>query len=127
VTTTSAPKTAIVIDDMKSMRGLAKVMLKSAGVEVVGEAENGEEGFKLYKSVNPDLVLLDIEMPVMDGMRTLSKILGHDPNAKVVMLTTVSNWNVTEACIHAGAMDYIHKDKDPAIIKQRVEEVLASL
>lgn len=121
------PKTALVVDDMASMRGLAKVMLGSCGVTVVAEAENGELGLKLYKEQTPDVVLLDIEMPVLDGVKTLSKILAFDPKAKVVMLTTVSNWNVTEACILSGAKDYIHKDKDPAVIKARIEEVLASL
>jgi len=119
--------TAIIIDDMASMRSMARVMLGAVGCEIVGEAENGEIGLKLYLEKKPDLVLLDIEMPVKDGISTLKSLLIKNPKVNVVMMTTVSNMAVVESCIFAGAKDYIHKDKDPVTIKARLEEVVNSI
>ncbi|MGB0671261.1 MAG: response regulator [Rhodospirillales bacterium] len=120
-------KTAIVIDDMKAMRNLNKVLLKTIGVEVLGEAENGAEAVELYKSTSPDVVLLDVEMPVMDGFQALNAIRKHDKAANIVMVTTLSNWSVTEACMMAGAIGYIQKDEAPDVIKERLVEVISSL
>jgi len=124
---TEIKPTAIIIDDMESMRKMAKVMLGAVGCEIIGEAENGQIGVKLYQEKKPDLVLLDIEMPVKDGISTLKSLLIKDPAANVVMMTTVSNMAVVESCIYAGAKDYIHKDKDPATIKARLEEVVGDI
>lgn len=121
---TKTKPTAIIIDDMVSMRNMAKVMLSAVGCEIIGEAENGQIGLSLYLEKKPDLVLLDIEMPVKDGISTLKSIMIKNPDANVVMMTTVSNMAVVESCIYAGAKDYIHKDKAPATIKARLEEVV---
>jgi two-component system, chemotaxis family, chemotaxis protein CheY len=119
--------TAIVIDDMSSIRNLNKMLLGSVGCNVVGEAENGELGLQLYLDLRPDLVLLDIEMPVKDGISTLKAILAEDAKANVVMVSTLSNMDVVEDCLFAGAKDYIRKDIAPPTIKARMEEVLSSI
>ncbi|MBT3557835.1 MAG: response regulator [Rhodospirillales bacterium] len=122
------PKTtAIIIDDMTSIRAMAKAILGAIGVEVVGEAENGALGLTLFQETRPDLVLLDIDMPVKDGVSTLKSILARDATANVVMMTTVSNQAVVESCILGGAKDYITKDKDPMTVKARLEQVIAEL
>ena len=119
--------TAIIIDDMASIRAMSKAILGAIGVEVLGEAKDGALGLALYQKVKPDLVLLDIDMPVKDGVSTLKSILARDPDANVVMMTTVSNQAVVESCILGGAKDYISKDKDPMTVKARLEQVIAEL
>jgi len=115
---------AIIIDDMDSMRNMAKVMLAATGCHCIGESENGQLGIKLYQDLHPDLVLLDIEMPVRDGISTLKAILKINPDTIVVMMTTVSNVAVAETCMYSGAKDYIQKDTDPGEIKRRLEEIV---
>ena len=117
----------LIVDDMQSMRTVAKTLVTSLGGDVIGEAENGEEGLALFRSEKPDLVLLDIEMPVKDGISTLKAILAEDSSANVVMLTSVDNMAVVEDCIFSGARDYIRKDVDPDTMKARLQKELAKL
>ena len=126
MTTPNKPR-AIVIDDMRSMRGMSSMLLGTIGCEVVGEAENGELGLQLYLDVRPDLVLLDIEMPVKDGVSTLKAILAEDAKANVVMMTTLSNRDIVDDCLMNGAKDYINKDNGPAEIRSRMEEVVTGI
>ena len=117
-------KNVLIVDDMQAMRAMAKSVVTSLGANVVGEAENGEQGLELYRSEKPDLVLLDIEMPVKDGISTLKAILAEDANANIVMLTSVDNMAVVEDCIFSGARDYIRKDVSPEVIRERLEKEL---
>jgi len=111
----------LIVDDMQAMRAVAKSLALSLGAETVFEAENGEIGLELYRKEKPDLVLLDIEMPVKDGISTLKSILAEDNNANIVMLTSVDNMAVVEDCIFSGARDYIRKDVSPDTMKARLE------
>jgi len=117
----------LVVDDMQAMRTMASALVASLGAEVAGEAENGEVALDLYRIEKPDLVLLDIEMPVRDGISTLKAILAEDPGANVVMLTSVDNMMVVEDCIFSGARDYIRKDVDPEEMKGRLQKELDKL
>ena len=117
----------IVIDDLQSMRGMSKMLLGAIGCEVVGEAENGELGLQLYLDVRPDLVLLDIEMPVKDGISTLKAILAENEEANVVMMSTISNRDLVDDCLTLGAKDYVTKDSTPPQIKSRMEAVVAGI
>ncbi len=117
----------LIVDDMQAMRAIAKTHVTSLGAEVAGEAENGEVALELYLAEKPDLVLLDIEMPVKDGISTLKAILAEDSNANIVMLTSVDNMMVVEDCIFAGARDYIRKDVNPEEMKLRLQKELAKL
>ncbi len=80
----------IVIDDEQEVRTWLKALLISLGCEIAGEAENGREGLELFKKERPDLVLLDLMMPVMTGVEARKFILGEDPDAHVVLLTSVA-------------------------------------
>jgi len=117
----------LIVDDMQAMRAMAKTLATSLGAEVIGEAENGQVGLDLYLSEKPDLVLLDIEMPVKDGISTLKAILAEDSSANVVMLTSVDNMAVVEDCIFSGARDYIRKDVAPDVMKERLQKELDKL
>lgn len=122
----SAPR-VLVIDDMGSVRAMTKLLLASLGCEIIGEAANGADGFALFQAERPDLVLLDIEMPVQDGIATLKAILADDAEAHVVMLTSVDNMMVVEDCLFAGAKDFIRKDLAPEALKARLGEEVAKL
>ncbi len=126
MTNTQKP-TAIVIDDMQAMRSMVKLLLGATDCEVVGEAENGQLGLDLYIDTKPDLVLLDIDMPIKDGISTLKSILEHDAKANVIMMSTLSNMDIVESCIFAGAKDYITKDKELPVIKARLDDVIAEI
>ena len=112
----------LIIDDMQSVRAMVKVLAASVGCEIAGEAENGAEGLEVYKQERPDLTLLDIEMPVKNGIETLKAILKFDQDAQVVMLTAVDNTMVAEDCILSGAKDYLRKDLNPEDMKKRLQE-----
>ena len=79
--------TVLIVDDSRTSRKILKGVLENGGFEVIGEAENGEQGYLKYKELNPDLVTMDITMPTMDGIESLTLIKHVNPNAKVVMIT----------------------------------------
>ena len=81
----------IVIDDEHEVRTWLKGLLTTLGCEIVGEAENGREGLELFMKERPDLVLLDLMMPVMTGAETRKFILGEDPDAHIVLLGSEPN------------------------------------
>jgi len=117
----------LVIDDEESVRTWLKAMLISLGCEVVGEAKNGQEGVELFKRERPDLVLLDLEMPVMKGTEALDFILLEDPDAYVIMLTVVKDPAVIHDRLMAGARYYLPKDSPPekiqATLREQIEKV----
>jgi two-component system chemotaxis response regulator CheB len=101
---------AIVVDDMAvARRFLEKVLAKVSGVEVVGTASNGEEALQLIESCQPDVVFLDIEMPVMDGIEALSAIKRDFPEIAVLMVSSVTDAGRTMEALRLGAIDFIPK------------------
>ncbi len=112
----------LVIEDEESVRIWLKAMLISLGCESAGEAENGKEGIELFKRERPDLVLLDLEMPVMKGTAALDYILIEDPNAYVIMLTSVKNPAMIHARLMAGARYYLPKHDPPEKIRAALWE-----
>jgi two-component system chemotaxis response regulator CheY len=117
----------LVIDAEESVRIWLKGLLVSLGCEVVGEAENGQEGVELFKRERPDLVLMDLEMPVMKGTEALDYILLEDPDAHVIMLTVVKDPAVIYDRLMAGARYYLPKDNPPekiqATLREQIEKV----
>jgi len=102
-------KKILIADDAAVVRLVLKDLLESAGFEVVGECENGEEAVANYKDLQPDLVTMDITMPVKDGLTALEEILGYDRKARIVMITAVDDKSALTRAIKAGATDYIVK------------------
>ena len=100
----------LVVDDDASIRLLVKTLLTSMGSEVVGEAVNGLEALTLFDKLTPDLVLLDINMPVMDGISALKEIRARSQKVAVVMLSALSSLDVVQVCLDAGANYHLRKD-----------------
>ena len=103
--------TILIADDAAFMRMRSSQLVKELGHEVV-EAEDGAEAVALYKEHRPDAVLLDITMPVMDGIEALKKILELDPDAKVAMVTAMGQQQVIMDAIKLGAKDFVVKPFD---------------
>lgn len=101
--------TAIVIDDDKIMQEAFSRPLKALGVDVVGTATDGQEGIDLALELEPDLIMLDILMPRLNGYLALQEIIGRYPDAFVVMMTTVEDEEVKRQVRLEGAQDYILK------------------
>ena len=101
--------TFLIIDDSKTSRSIMKNILTKNGYEVVAEAENGQDGFDKYCELNPDFVTLDITMPVMDGIETLTKIKEYDPDAKVIMVTAAGQKGKMLDAIKLGAAEFVTK------------------
>ena len=101
--------TVLLVDDAKASRMIVGKIVKKLGHEVIGQAENGELGFEAYKELKPDLVLSDVEMPVLDGHGMVKKIIEFDSEASIAMVTTVVNAQFIQKIMSEGAMDAVKK------------------
>ena len=99
----------LIVDDSRTSRRMLKEILGEMGHEVVDEAVNGEEGFVKYKELKPDLVTLDITMPVLDGIQALSLIKKFDPEAKAVMITAAGQKDKMMEAVKLGAAEFVAK------------------
>ncbi len=113
--------TVLVVDDSKTSRTMLRNILVANGYEVIGEAENGQEGYDKYCELEPDFVTLDITMPVMDGIETLVKIKEYDENAKVIMVTAAGQ--MLDA-IKLGAAEFVTKPFETDQIVSIIESII---
>lgn len=114
----------MIVDDAMFMRRMVGDIIRKLGHDVVGEAGDGEEAFKRYGEVNPDLVFMDITMPNTDGIQGLKMIKSTYPNAKVIMCSAMGQqWMVLDA-ISSGALDFIVKPFQFDRVKESVEKAL---
>ena len=109
---TPAPMRAVVVDDLDVMRQLLRLLLERGGqCTVVAEADNGQSGVTAVLAHRPDLVLLDVTMPVMDGVQALKVIRRQVPSAVVVMLSTSeTSSHQAKTCRALGAHGFLRKD-----------------
>lgn len=112
----------LIVDDETHIRTLFKTVMSSMDALVIGEAKNGEEAVAIFKDKKPDIVMLDINMPVKDGTEALKEIMSEFPDAFVVMMTSVSDMETVAKCIDLGASHYIRKDTPIQEIKKMVKE-----
>lgn len=104
----------IVVDDESLVRAALRVFLESAdGFEVAGEAANGADAIALVRAVHPDVVLMDVQMPIMDGIEATRRLTREFPGLKIVALTTFSTERVVVPMLSAGASGFLVKDTSP--------------
>ena len=96
-------------DDKMFLRYLLRDILEEAGHQVIGEAENGEDLLIKYRTLKPDLVTLDITMPVMTGLEALKRLMEIDPQAKVLMVSAMAQKKMVLDAINTGAKGFISK------------------
>jgi two-component system chemotaxis response regulator CheY len=106
------------------MRMMIKDILSKNGYNVAGEAENGLKAVEKYKEVNPDLVLMDITMPEMDGIQALKEIKKIDPGAMVIMCSAMGQQAMVIESIQAGAKDFIVKPFQADRVIEAVKKVV---
>ncbi|WP_047981176.1 response regulator [Ornithinibacillus contaminans] len=114
----------LIVDDAKFMRATLVSILTKDHHEIVGEAENGQEAVTLYKQTQPDLVIMDITMPVMNGIDATKEIMEYDPNAHVVVCSAMGHQKIVVDAIEIGAKDFIVKPFDEHRVLETVGRVL---
>jgi NarL family two-component system response regulator LiaR len=113
----------LIVDDHQMVREGLKALLASAlDLEVVGEAENGREAVDLVNALSPDVVLMDLVMPVMDGAEATGRILDEAPCVQVVVLTGDGSGRLAEQALERGAISCLLKDVRPEALAQAVRD-----
>ncbi len=117
-------KNILICDDAAFMRMMIKDILTKNGYVVVGEAENGLKAVEKYNETKPDLVLMDITMPEMDGLQALKAIKGSDADAKVIMCSAMGQQAMVIESIQSGAKDFIVKPFQADRVIEAVQKVV---
>ena len=117
----------LIADDHPLMRkGLADILNGVEGIEVVGAAEDGAAAVALAYAVKPDIVLMDISMPGMDGIEATEKLVEMDSHVRVVMLTSYSEREKITQALAAGAVSYLTKDAPPEAVIRAIRSAAQS-
>lgn len=114
----------LIVDDHPMMRkGLANSIEIMPSLKLIGEAQNGEEAIQLAKSLQPDVILMDLIMPVKDGIEATFEIMGELPNSRILVFSSALDDEKIFAAIEAGASGYILKDVFPESLLQAIESI----
>ncbi|MBQ7944578.1 MAG: response regulator [Lachnospiraceae bacterium] len=116
--------TVLLVDDSKMSRNMLRNLLEDAGYSILAEATNGAEAVEAYKKQKPDLVTLDITMPVMDGIEALKNLLAYDPDVKAIMITAAGQQSKLIEALKIGAKKFITKPFEKDEIVNNVAEVM---
>ena len=117
-------KNILICDDAAFMRMMIKDILTKNGYNIVGEAENGAKAVEKYAELKPDLVLMDITMPEMDGIEALKKIKAADANASIIMCSAMGQQSMVIDAIQSGAKDFIVKPFQADRVLESIRKVL---
>ena len=121
------PIPVLVADDDGLVRSALAAFLDGVdGIDLVGQARNGEEAVKLALELHPRVVVMDVSMPQMDGVEATRQILAKAPNTHILMLTGHADRDLADAAMRAGAVGYVHKDREPAEIFAAILAATAS-
>ncbi len=121
------PIKVVVVDDVFIDRRIMTQILRSAGFNVVGEAENGEQGLVMVENEKPQLVVLDYVMPKMNGMTVLKNLKKRYPNIPVIMQTSESDKELAIHLIKEGANDYIVKPLDRMVVLEKLKKMVDAI
>jgi two-component system, chemotaxis family, chemotaxis protein CheY len=99
----------LIVDDSLIVRINLRRILTAAGHEIAGEAENGQDALEKYQAERPDIVTMDITMPVLDGISALKQLVVQDPDARVIMISAMGQSNKVLDALNAGARNFITK------------------
>lgn len=114
----------LLVDDAAFMRMMIKDILTKDGFDILGEAENGAIAVDKYKELSPDLVIMDITMPEMDGIEAVKAIKEINPDAKIIMCSAMGQQAMVIEAIQAGAKDFIVKPFQADRVLEAVKKVL---
>ena len=120
------PATVLLVDDHALMRaGVANIINQERDLRVVAEASNGVEAIAAFEQFHPDVTLLDLRMPVMEGVEAVRHIRARDPRARVIVLTTYDTDDEISRALKAGAKAYVLKDISADLLIGCIRDVLA--
>ncbi len=119
------PYRVLIVDDEEIPRRLISQIVASAGYEVCGEATNGIEAIEMYNLHKPDIVTMDVQMPQMNGTAAIKKVKQIDPEAVVVMMTSVAEKDTVLEILKSGAKGYIVKPVQRKLVLEKLREVRA--
>jgi two-component system, chemotaxis family, chemotaxis protein CheY len=114
----------LIVDDAEFLRVRLTKMLNTDGFEVL-QAENGVKAVEIYKEIQPEIVLMDVTMPEMDGLTALKTIVEFDPKARVIMLTALGQESVVLEAVKSGARDFIVKPFEHDRVMKAIGKLLA--
>jgi two-component system chemotaxis response regulator CheY len=109
-------KRVLIVDDSSIMRKMIRNTLENENHQVVGEAKNGKDAVEMYKTLNPDLVTMDITMREMDGFAAATEILNYDASAQIIFLSNLDEDKYSEDVRRIGAIGYVNKHNAKAIL-----------
>lgn len=119
------PIRLLLADDHRMLRETLKRSMLEEGFDVVGEASDGQEAVELAEELQPDVILMDVTMPEIDGVEATRRIVEHRPDARIVMLTMHADQDVIAAAIRAGASGYLVKDCSFEEVAATVREAIS--
>lgn len=119
--------TAIIVDDSDLIRTVIRAVLEKLGFNVIGEASDGREGVNMAITLAPDLILLDVMMPKLNGYLALEEMIGKMQDPFIVMLTSVDDYEVVQQSMLAGAQGYIQKGSEAENIAERLAQYAKDL
>ena len=115
----------LIVDDSKFMRKIISDTLAGGGHDIVGEVDNGYDALEMYKAQKPDVVTMDITMPILSGLEGLNRILRIDPEARVIMISAMGQKSTVLKALQSGALGFIVKPFDKIKVVDTVRDVLA--
>ncbi|HEY9787949.1 MAG TPA: response regulator transcription factor [Candidatus Obscuribacterales bacterium] len=114
----------MIVDDQSLVRqGLISLLSQEGDIEIVGEAGNGSEAISLLDSLRPDVILMDMRMPALDGVAATREILKRQPAMRIIVLTTFDDDEYIFESLKAGALGYLLKDSEPEIVANAIRAV----
>lgn len=116
--------TVMLVDDAAFMRMMLKDILSNNGYQVIGEAENGMVAVDRYSELKPDITIMDITMPEMDGLQAVKEIRAKDPQAKIIMCSAMGQQTMVIEAIQSGAKDFVVKPFQPDRVLEAVSKAL---
>ncbi|MCG8500306.1 MAG: response regulator [Firmicutes bacterium] len=117
-------KSVLIVDDAAFMRMMIKDILSKNGYDVVGEAENGAKAIEKYKELYPELVIMDITMPEVDGIAAVKEIKKTNADAKIIMCSAMGQQAMVIESIQAGARDFIVKPFQAERVIEAIKKVI---
>jgi YesN/AraC family two-component response regulator len=117
----------MIVDDSAETRDVLKMLISYTEAVVIAEAENGQDALDQLHALTPDMILLDINMPVMDGLAAAAQISSRYPEIKIIMLSVQNDLDYVRRSLAAGASDYLYKPVPLEQLRLRIQSVQQQL